>query len=120
MLTSPEQFYLNYLSSLLNSKLLYFQFKFIGSILGDKGLRYKKVFVKNIPIYPATKEEQEPFIELADKMIQLNRDLAYAKTPHEKKLLEKQISVTDKKIDKMVYGLYGLNKEEIAIIEDGD
>jgi hypothetical protein len=35
----------------------------------------------------------------------------------EKELFEHQIKVTDKEIDKLVYELYGLTLEEIAIVE---
>ena len=32
--------------------------------------------------------------------------------------LQTQIATTEKEIDKMVYDLYGLNEEEIAIVEN--
>ena len=32
--------------------------------------------------------------------------------------LDRQIDTTDKQIDKLVYDLYGLTEEEIAIVED--
>jgi type I restriction-modification system DNA methylase subunit len=83
---------------------------------------FPKVLVsdlKRIPIPTIDKNDKKclNIISLSEKMTNLNKELFNAKTPHEKKLLEKQIEATDNKIDKMVYELYGLNKEEIAIVE---
>jgi hypothetical protein len=33
--------------------------------------------------------------------------------------LQRQIEATDRQIDRLVYGLYGLTAEEIAIVEGG-
>ena len=41
------------------------------------------------------------------------------KTSHKKEVIQRQINATDKQIDKLVYKLYDLTDEEIAIIEDG-
>ena len=45
--------------------------------------------------------------------------LGKAKTDHDKilSLSKGQITATDKQIDKLVYELYGLSDEEIAIVE---
>jgi len=40
-----------------------------------------------------------------------------AKTPHEKTTLQRQIEATDKQIDGLVYELYGLTEEDIAIVK---
>ncbi|GMV92958.1 MAG: hypothetical protein AMXMBFR82_27360 [Candidatus Hydrogenedentota bacterium] len=40
-----------------------------------------------------------------------------AKTGHDRTLLERQIVSTDEEIDHLVYELYGLTAEEIAIVE---
>ena len=37
---------------------------------------------------------------------------------HEKSLIQRQIDATDKQIDQLVYGLYGLTDEEIRIVEE--
>jgi hypothetical protein len=34
--------------------------------------------------------------------------------------LERQVDATDRQIDRLVYELYGLTEEEIAIVEGGD
>ncbi|MDD5141802.1 hypothetical protein [Methanoregula sp.] len=43
--------------------------------------------------------------------------LTQSSTDHDKTLLQRQIEATDAAIDKLVYELYGLTEEEIAIVE---
>ena len=50
-------------------------------------------------------------------MLALHKSLALAQSPVGKERLEKQIKSTDDGIDKLVYDLYGLNQEEIRIVE---
>jgi hypothetical protein len=50
-------------------------------------------------------------------MLSLNKQLIEAKTDHEKTMLQRQIDATDSQIDKLVYELYDLTPEEIAIVE---
>lgn len=53
----------------------------------------------------------------ATQMLDLNKRLQDAKFDHEKTLLQRQVEATDASIDKLVYELYGLTAEEIAIVE---
>ena len=54
-----------------------------------------------------------------DRMValDLNRRLAAAKVSHEKEVLAGMIYATDRQIDRLVYELYGLTEEEIAVVE---
>ena len=51
-------------------------------------------------------------------MLSLQNLLAAAKRPHDKTTLQRQIDATDRQIDRLVYELYELTEEEIAIVED--
>ena len=42
-----------------------------------------------------------------------------ASLDHDRTLLQRQIEATDAAIDKLVYELYGLTEEEIAVVEGG-
>ncbi len=44
--------------------------------------------------------------------------LATTKTDSEKDYLEKRCSIIDRQIDRLVYEIYGLTEEEIAIVEN--
>ena len=49
----------------------------------------------------------------------LARDqLAAARTPSDKTAIQRQITATDDRIDRLVYQLYDLTDEEIRIVEE--
>jgi hypothetical protein len=50
-------------------------------------------------------------------MLALHQQLAATKTPQDSTLLQRQITATDKQIDQLVYALYGLTDDEIALVE---
>ncbi|MEN6519477.1 MAG: hypothetical protein ABFC38_15110 [Methanospirillum sp.] len=52
-----------------------------------------------------------------DVQLDLHRRLPAAATDHEKRLLGMQAEQTDREIDALVYGLYGLTPDEIAVVE---
>lgn len=49
----------------------------------------------------------------------LHKQLPLARAPQEQTALERQIEAADRQIDGLVYELYGLKEEEIAIMEGG-
>lgn len=51
-------------------------------------------------------------------MLQLNKDLEAAKLPDRREQLKARIGHTDEKIKRMVYPLYRLTVEKIAIVEN--
>ena len=50
-------------------------------------------------------------------VMRLHKKLHAATIPAEKKLYQRQIEATDQEIDALVYELYGLTEDEIAIVE---
>jgi hypothetical protein len=56
-------------------------------------------------------------VELVGRMLDLHKQLAAVRNPQVKTALQRQIEVTDRQIDLLVYELYGLTGEEIAIVE---
>ena len=54
---------------------------------------------------------------LVTQQLDLNKRLQDARLEQEKTQLSRQIAATDASIDKLVYELYGLTEEEIAIVE---
>jgi len=57
-------------------------------------------------------------VQLVEQMLALHKQLPEAKTGHEQTLIQRQIDATDRQIDKLVYELYELTPEEIAIVEN--
>jgi hypothetical protein len=59
-------------------------------------------------------------VRLVDEMLDLHKRLAAAKSDADTTRLERAIKTTDRKIDALVYELYGLTDEEIHVVEGGD
>ena len=57
-------------------------------------------------------------VSLVRRMLDLNKKLPKAKTPHAKELIDREIAATDRRIDKLVYELYGLTEKEIRSVEE--
>lgn len=68
---------LEYLLVLLNSKLILHIYSkyYSGGGLGSNGLRFKKEFLSNLPLTRIDDSEQIPFIEKANQMLSLNKNL---------------------------------------------
>jgi len=62
--------------------------------------------------------KHDKMVKLVERMLDLHKQLAAAKIPDEKTKIQRQIDITDKQIDKLVYDLYGLTEEEIRIVEE--
>jgi hypothetical protein len=50
-------------------------------------------------------------------MLDLHKRLAAAKSDADRTRLERAVKTTDRKIDALVYELYGLTEEEIRVVE---
>jgi type I restriction-modification system DNA methylase subunit/predicted type IV restriction endonuclease len=79
--------------------------------------------IKKIPIRtidfddPADKARHDRMVGLVGQMLELNKKLATAVTPQEKSTINRRIQATDQQIDQLVYDLYDLTPEEIALVE---
>ena len=54
----------------------------------------------------------------SDQMLDLHKQLSAAKTSHDKTAIQRQIDATDRRIDQLLYELYGLTDDEIRIVEE--
>jgi hypothetical protein len=59
-------------------------------------------------------------VALVDKMLALTPKLRAARTDAERQTLQNAVTATDQQIDALVYELYGLTPEEIALVEGAD
>jgi hypothetical protein len=165
-----SEYSLKYLLALLNSTLLTFRYKSIGKQTGGGVFEYFANGVGKLPIPQISLSEQQPLIDLADRMLSLHvalqdrrerfstllsnnlgvtisesrintlkefkyfleelkkqkRPIPLAEQPQwqtsfdayhtEVAAIQTTIRQTDAEIDRQVYGLYGLNEEEIKIV----
>ncbi len=99
-----SRFNLKFLTGLLNSKLIEFWLKNRGKMQGDN-FQIDKEPLMQIPI-KTTSAHQSQILELVDKILAEKKDSPQADT-----------SALEAEIDKLVYQLYGLTEEEIAVVE---
>ncbi len=52
------------------------------------------------------------------RMLDLNKRVGEMKAGHERTVIERDIAATDRRIDELVYELYGLTDKEIRIVEE--
>lgn len=165
-----------YLLCLLNSKIMtfFYNYKYGSTKIGGGYIDLKGEQIKNFLVYNIPLEEQKPFIEKANIMLELNKELQnkiqkfknrlssnfdlkefskklenfykldfkeFLKELGKQKIklslseqdeweeyfenykinilkIEKQIEMTNKEIDILIYNLYNLTPEEIEIIEN--
>jgi len=118
-----------YLLGVLNSQLVFFALKALCPVLGDpqRGgrLRLKTVYIQHLPIRrinfedPADRRRHDAIVALVTEMLDLQKDCAQAEREKEdqRHALKRRIAEADAAIDRLVYELYGLTEEEIAVVE---
>ena len=114
-----------YLLGIINSRLMYFLY---DDLVGEQARIFpevKPVQLFKLPIRsinfsdPIDKARHDRMVSLVDQMIDLHKRKAAAKDAAEQGRLQRLIDSTDNQIDALVYELYGLTPEEIAIVEEG-
>ncbi len=111
---------LRYVLGLLNSKLFHYYYRITNSKGGNIFPQVRISSVMNLPIKVLDKEKQQPIIKLVDDILSLNKQLQEFgdKKNNTTFKLEEDIKRTDQEIDELVYGIYGITKEEKKIIEE--
>ena len=117
-ITAPEISYPFFLG-VLNSKLI--SFLYLSQVTQATKDDFPQVTIRDIRSLPFPKSieqtEHNKMVALVEEMLELHKRLAAAKSDADKKRLERAMNATDRKIDALVYELYGLTEEEIRIVE---
>jgi hypothetical protein len=98
------QLSLKYLLSFFNSKISAYWIRDNCPELQGGTRELSKIYFENIPIPQLPPSSQKPFEDLVDIILA-------------KKEQGEDTSQEERKIDEMVYALYGLTTEEIAVVE---
>jgi len=115
-----------YLLGVLNSRVAHFYFSRICAALegpGESYLRFFGQYLKGMPIRtinfddPEDAARHDKMVALVERMLALHKKLAAATIPADKELYQRQIEATDRQIDALVYELYGLTGDEIAVVD---
>ena len=85
---------------------------------------FQKILIQNCKKFPIktinNKDElqiQQEIEKLVDIIIHLHKELQTTKIPSKTEQLQTRIHHTDNRINQLVYELYGLTDEEIAMVE---
>ena len=119
----PNQLSMFYLMGILNSRLFGYIIKGQSTVMRGGYVKYSKQYIENAPIRtidftnPQDVEHHDQMVKLVTRMLALHRQLAAERNPQVKTVVQRQIDATDRQINGVVYGLYGLTEEEIKIVE---
>lgn len=114
----------SYLLGILNSKLLSAAIRANSTPFRGGYLALNRQYIERLPIRTldspdsADKVAHDRMPKLVDSMLALHKQLAAVKSVAQKAIMQRQIDATDAEIDRLVYELYGLTAEEIALIEN--
>jgi hypothetical protein len=114
-----------YILGLLNSRVLDFYLKKISTPLRGGFFRYFTQFIEQLPIRtidfddPADVDRHDRVVGMVEHMITLKNKHTEAEIMLENRRhdLAREIERLDTQIDQLVYELYGLTEQEIALVE---
>jgi hypothetical protein len=83
--------------------------------------KIKGTYLKHLPvptIEKGNRHKHDQLVNLATSMTELRVRERGARTSHERTAIQRQIEATDRKIDHLVYELYGLTDDDIRVVEE--
>lgn len=112
-----QRFHLKYLLCLLNSKVVQFWLRHKGKMQGSN-FQVDKEPLLQIPIVKTSdKKRHDELVNFADQMSKAQQNARAAVTDSDKSQTARRIAYLENQINQTVYQLYGLNADEIALIE---
>ena len=111
-----------FLIAVINSKLIsWYVYRFIFG-MAIRTMQFDNPVTSKIPLpnpQSIDTRTHDRMVALVEQMIELNQKLHNSAnlTDHERTITKRQIDATDEQIDRLVYQLYGLTDEEIAVVE---
>jgi hypothetical protein len=112
-----------YILGIINSRLIEFYWRTLFADFKGSFPQVTIFSLSQLPIRPVDlssefdKSRHDRMVKLVDSMLALHKQLASAKSEAQRGAIQRQIEATDAEIDRLVYDLYGLTKDEIAIVE---
>lgn len=116
MVINSKRFNLKYATAILNSNVVQFWLRFKGKMQGNNYQLDKAPLLK-IPIIISDESEEKMLIKWVEEILKYNEKIFETNDFKQKNILKKQIESVNDKINRLVYELYDLTENEIAIIE---
>ena len=113
-----------FILGLMNSKLLNWIVQQKATQMRGGYYSFESRFIRTLPICatdltsPPDRNRHDHLVQMVQLMLDLNKKLTIEKTDQGKVIIDREIEVTDQQIDSLVYELYQLTEEEIAIVEN--
>jgi hypothetical protein len=107
------------LLAVLNSRLMSWFFVTINSAARRDD--FPKIIIKQtreLPVPTLRTSQAKQLGVLVNGMLKLQKRLGSETLPQRREQLEREIDATDRRIDKLVYELYGLSENEVRIVEE--
>ena len=120
VLSKNDRVNIKVILGILNSKLV--SYLYINQVTQATKDDFPQVTIKdflNLPC-PELSEDtplHDKMVSLVSSMLSLHKQLQSANTEQDRTIIQRQINVTDKEIDRLVYELYELTPDEIKIVE---
>jgi hypothetical protein len=103
-----------YVLALLNSRLVSFWFaKAVFSEITETSRVMDDCYLSKAPVRQLNGNDQKPFVSRVKKILELTKATGYRADNTRKRKVE----VLVREIDKLVYKLYGLSREEVETVE---
>jgi hypothetical protein len=112
-----------YLLGILNSRISDYVMHSISSTKQGGYFEYKPMYLAQLPIRtidfndPTEKTIHDNLVSLVDRMLELHKKKSALPLSAEREKIEREIRITDEKIDEIVYGLYEVTQRERKMIE---
>jgi adenine-specific DNA-methyltransferase len=124
ILSLPDGPHLNYLLGLINSRLMSWYFLKISNVAQRDD--FPKIVLKETRQLPIAKLDtttakdgvcHERIVHLVEQMLEAKQQLASATMDRDRLYQERKVAALDAQIDRLVYELYELTPDEIALVE---
>ena len=112
-----------FLLGLINSRLMVWYFPHVSASFRGGWFSANRQFLSKLPIrmFDTAKKTsriaESSFARDVTAMLDMHKRLLSLRTDQERNAVQRHMDATSRQIDKLVYGLYGLTDEEIAIVE---
>jgi len=125
LLPKEEGYDIRYILGNVNSRMVNFFYSVLNPERGEALAEVKKHHVEQLPIFPinftdkADRARHDKMVSLVEGMLAAKKQLQLARTDRDKDFYTNKCAALDRQIDALVYELYELTPEEIAIVEAG-
>jgi hypothetical protein len=113
-----------YVLGIINSRLIFWKLKHLSNLFRGGWITCTKQYFGELPIHninfsdKADKARHDKMVQLVEQMMQAKQLSLTPRNERDKDFYENKCAALDRQIDRLVYELYDLTDDEIALIEN--